>query len=92
MTIPFNTTSHILLKQDPLKGGRPRKVRREDCLGLVLVWMRMRVSLMALQLIFGMACSNLCMYLRFGRRVIVEALKSDSLAKIVIPLNEDIVS
>jgi hypothetical protein len=30
------------------------------------------------------------MYLRFGRRVIVEALKSDSLAKIPIPLNEDI--
>ena len=34
---PFNT-SHILLKQDPSKGGRPMKVRPEDCLGLVLVW------------------------------------------------------
>ena len=33
---PFNT-SHILLKQDPSKGGRPRKVRPEDCLGLVLI-------------------------------------------------------
>ena len=33
---PFNT-SHILLKQDPSKGGRPMKVRPEDCLGLVLV-------------------------------------------------------
>jgi hypothetical protein len=71
---PFNT-SHILLKQDPSKGGRPRKVRPEDCLGLVLVWTRTRGSLTALQLIFGMTCSNLCMYLRFGRRVIVEALK-----------------
>ena len=86
---PFNT-SHILLKQDPSKGGRPRKVCPEDCLGLVLVWMRTRRSLMALQLIFGLTCSNLCMYLRFGRRVIVEALKSDSLAKIAIPSNEDI--
>jgi hypothetical protein len=28
------------------------------------------------------------MYLRFGHCVIVEALKSDSLAKIAIPLNE----
>ncbi len=28
---PLNT-SHILLKQDPTKGGRPRKVRPEDCL------------------------------------------------------------
>ncbi len=87
---PFNT-SHILLKQgDPSKGGRPRKVHPEDCLGLVLVWTRMRGSLMALQFIFGMTCSNLCMYLRFGRRVIIEALKSDSLAKIAIPLNEEI--
>jgi len=86
---PFNT-SHILLKQDPSKGGCPRKVRPEDCLGLVLVWARTRGSLMVLQLIFGMTCSNLCMYLRFGRRMIVEVLKSDSLAKIAIPLNEDI--
>jgi hypothetical protein len=32
------------------------------------------------------------MYLRFGRRVIVEALKSDPLAKIAIPSNEEIAS
>ena len=32
------------------------------------------------------------MYLRFGHRVIIEALKSDSLAKIAIPLNEEIAS
>jgi hypothetical protein len=88
---PFNT-SHILLKQDPLKGGRPRKVRPEDCLGLVLVWTLTRGALTALQLIFGMTCSNLCVYLRFGHRVIVEALKSDSLAKIAIPSNEEIAS
>jgi hypothetical protein len=56
---PFNT-SHILLKQDPSKGGRPRKIHPEDCLGLVLVWTRTRGSLTALQLIFGMTCSNLC--------------------------------
>ena len=45
---------------------------------------------MVLQLIVGMTCSNLCMYLRFGRRMIVEGLKSDSLAKIASPLNKDI--
>ena len=86
---PF-ASSHIFLKQDPSKGGRPRKVRLEDCLGLVLVWTRTRGSLTALQLVFGMTSSNLCMYLRFGRRVIVEALKSDPLAKIAIPSNEEI--
>jgi len=88
---PFNT-SHILLKQDPSKGGCPRKVCPENCLGLVLVWTRTRGSLTALQLVFGMTCSNLCMYLRFGRRVIVEALKSDPLARIAIPSNEEIAS
>jgi hypothetical protein len=41
---------------------------------------------------FWLTCSNLCMYLRFGRRVILKALKSDSLAKIAIPSNEDILS
>ena len=88
---PFNT-SRILLKQDPSKGGRPRKVRPEDCLGLVLVWTRTRGSLTALQLVFGMTCSNLCMYLRFGRRVIVEALKNDPLARVAIPSNAEITS
>ena len=32
------------------------------------------------------------MYLLFGRHVIIEALKSDSLAKIVIPPNNEIMS
>jgi hypothetical protein len=48
---PFHT-SHIILKQDSSsKGGRPRMVRPEDCLGLVLVWTCTRGSIMALQLI-----------------------------------------
>jgi hypothetical protein len=48
---PFDTT-HIKLKSDPSRGGCPRKVHPEDCLGLVLIWMCMRGSLTALQLIF----------------------------------------
>jgi hypothetical protein len=86
---PFDT-SHIKLKPDPSKGGRPRKVRPEDCLGLVLVWTCTRGPLTALQLICGMLSSNLCMYLRFGCRVIVEALKNDSLAKICIPSAKEV--
>ena len=65
-----------------------RRSSKEDSPG-GLSW---RGSLAALQLIFGMTCSNLCMYLRLGRHTIVEALKSDSLAKIAIPSNEDIES
>jgi hypothetical protein len=33
---PFNK-SHIMLKADMLKGGRPRIMRPKDCLGLVHV-------------------------------------------------------
>jgi hypothetical protein len=54
--------------------------------------MRTRGSVTAFQLVFGMTFSNLCMYLRFGCRVIVEALKIDPLTKIVIPSNEEIAS
>jgi hypothetical protein len=87
---PFNR-SHIKCKANPSKGGCPRKVHPKDCLGLVLVWMHTRGLLTVLQLIFGMNNSNLHMYLRFGRRIIIEALKNNSLSKITIPGSEDIV-
>jgi hypothetical protein len=45
--LPFNR-SHIEFKSDPSLGGRPRNVRPEDCLGLVLVWMHTRGSLRVL--------------------------------------------
>jgi hypothetical protein len=86
---PFDT-SRIKLKPDPSKGGCPRKICPEDCLCLVLVWMCTRGPITVLQLISGMTSSNLCMYLRFGCRIIVEALKNDSLAKICIPSTENI--
>jgi hypothetical protein len=86
---PFNK-SYIELKADTLKGCCPRKVRAEDCLGLVLVWTCTRGSLTALQLIFGMTTSILGMYLRSGCRVIGEVMKNDSLAKICIPSAKDV--
>ncbi len=44
---PFNK-SHITLKVDTFKGGHPRIVCSEDCLGLVLVWTCTRGSMTAL--------------------------------------------
>ena len=46
--------------------GQKRTVLPEDCLGLVLVWMRTRGALNVLQLVFGLPYSNLSVYLRFG--------------------------
>ena len=65
--------------------GRPRKIRHEDCVGLVLMWTRTRGSLMTLQMIFGMTMTNLAMYLKFGKRLLVEILRNDKHARIRIP-------
>jgi hypothetical protein len=70
--------------------GRRRVVQPEDCLGLVLVWMRTRGSLHVLQIMFGLTYSNLSVYLRFGMRIIVETFRHDPLARVSIPLAEEI--
>jgi hypothetical protein len=59
---PFNK-QQIERKEDTKKGGWPRVMQLEDCLGLVLVWTRARGSMTALQLIFGLSYANLCVYL-----------------------------
>ena len=70
--------------------GRKREVQPEDCLGLVLVWTRTRGSLNVLQLVFGLTYSNLCVYLRFGIRLIIETFRNDPLARVSIPSGEEI--
>jgi hypothetical protein len=70
--------------------GRPRLIRPEDGLGLVLAWTRTRGSLFALQLIFGMTYSNLDMYLLYGKRVIVKVLRNDPRATVQLPSSEKV--
>ena len=70
--------------------GRKRRVTALDCLGLVLTWTRTRGSTFSLQMHFGLTMSNLSVYLRFGRRIIVEVLQNDEYAKIAIPSEEKI--
>jgi hypothetical protein len=62
----------------------------EEGLGLVLAWTRTRVSLMVLQLIFGMMCTNLDDYLLFTTRIIVMVLQDHPMAKVRIPSTEKI--
>lgn len=70
--------------------GRKRAVQALDILGLVLTWTRTRGSLLSLQLHFGLSMTNLTMYLRFGRRIVVEVLKNNPLAAIKIPSPEKV--
>jgi hypothetical protein len=62
--------------------GRPRMIRPEDGLGLVLAWTRTRALLMVLQLIFLMTYTNLDGYLLFAKRIIVMVLQDHQMAKV----------
>ena len=73
-----------------LNKGRKRLIRPEDGAGLVLMWTRTRGPLVVLQMIFGMTMTNFGMYLRFGRRIMVEVFRNDPLAKIRLPSGQKI--
>ena len=72
------------------RGGRPRMMKAADCLGMCLAWTRTRGSSMVLQIIFGMTATSVSLYLRFGRRILVEVLKHEPLSAIRIPSIENI--
>lgn len=71
-------------------GGRPRLMSAADALGLVLAWTRTRGSQMVLGLIFGMGGTSVSIYIRFARRIVVLALKSDPDAAVSLPSLEKI--
>eukprot|EP00957_Ditylum_brightwellii_P076045 5780105-Ditylum_brightwellii.AAC.1 len=58
--------------------GQKRAMTSEDCLGLVLLWMRTRGSLWSMSLIFGVILSVLKRYLQFGKVVLLESLNTNS--------------
>eukprot|EP00957_Ditylum_brightwellii_P100099 7628499-Ditylum_brightwellii.AAC.1 len=62
----------------------------KDCLGLVLVWTRTRGSLWPLIIIFGVTLSLLKQYLKFGRYVLIECLRSDSGIQVQFPDKEEV--
>jgi len=88
---PFIPSGTSCFEYEKIKNkGRPRNIRPEDCLGLVLAWTRTRGSLMALQLIFGMTYTNLDDYLLFVKRILVKVLSDDPWANVQIPSSEKI--
>ena len=64
---PFSTDGTICyLQYSGEKVGRPRLMNSRDCLGLILTWTRLRGSMVALQLIFGLTASSVSVYLRYS--------------------------
>ncbi len=72
------------------KAGRPRLMQAHDCLGLYLAWTRTRGSLMVLQLLFGVTFTAVAKYIQFARRIVIDVLKKDEMAKIAIPSHDQL--
>jgi hypothetical protein len=60
------------------------------CLALILAWTRTRGSLAVLQIIFGVTASGLSLWLRFGRKMLIQALRSNELAVVALPTAEEL--
>ncbi len=78
---PFVTKDGFIFQKVSLMRGTRRMMNPVDCLDLVLVWSRTRGYLMVLQLSFGLTMTPLTKYLQLTRRILVKALKANSLAK-----------
>ena len=70
--------------------GRKRTFSSMDCLALSLAWTRTRGSMYVLQIIFGMTAASVSLYLRFGRRLLVQILRKEKEARVEIPSDEKI--
>jgi DDE superfamily endonuclease len=70
----------------PFKGrGRPRLMKSEDCLGLVLAWTRTTGAMFIIQMVFGITRTSCSIYLRYGRRLLIKILVRNPLAKLGLP-------
>ena len=72
--------------------GRKRMISPLICLGLVLAWTRSRGNVFSLQLNFGLSHSCLTLWLRFGKRIVVNVLCQHPLARVKMPLQEEVLA
>eukprot|EP00171_Calliarthron_tuberculosum_P002982 IDg2982t1 len=80
---PYSSTGMVTRLQRPAR--RPRSLTALQCLGLILTWGRTRGSAMVLCMLFGITASVSSLFLRFGRRILLSALKSDDNAEVRMP-------
>ena len=71
-------------------GGRPRSMSALQALALYLAWTRSRGAESSLCLIFGVTGTVCSLFVRFARRILVQVLMNDSVAKIVMPGESDV--
>ena len=71
--------------------GRPRTFDNTFGLALVLMWYRTRGSCIILGMCFGSTNSPLSIFLRFGRRCLLEVLKLEEKSAVKMAVDEDVV-
>jgi hypothetical protein len=86
---PHALRGRLIVKHNTKKGGR-RLLTSRHCLALILAWTRTRGSLAVLQIIFGVTASSLSLWLRFGRRMLIQALRTNELAVVALPTAEEL--
>jgi hypothetical protein len=72
--------------------GHKRMISPMICLGLVLAWTRSRGNVFSLQLDFGLSHSSLTLWLRFGKRIVVNVLRQHPLARVKMPSQEEVLA
>jgi hypothetical protein len=61
-----------------------------QCLTLVVVWDRSRGPTAFLSMVFGVTHSVMALFLRFGRRLLIEALREDVNARVALPSQDEV--
>ena len=73
---------------DRERRGRPRKITAHACLGLTLYWTRTTCYYWTIAGFFGLTASPCELWLRFGKRMLLQVLRNREDAKIRMPNEE----
>jgi len=84
------TYQRLEKRNDERKRGRKRLIKAHSCLGMVLAYYRFRGPLYILQGWFGFTGTHANVWLRFGRRMLLKALRTYALSLPTWPDHEKI--
>lgn len=85
---PYSEDSLIWLMDHVWFRCRPRSMSALQCLGLIVIWTRIRGKESFLCMIFGISDDLCSIFLRFARHIIIQVLQHDNRAKMQIPNDE----
>lgn len=81
-----------LIERKMAHRGRPRHLDAAACLGLTLFWTRSQGAEYSLAMHFGITATPCSVWIRFGRRILVQILRNKREASVSIPTEAEIYS